>query len=108
MVTIEGSVTPSSELPKGQRQTVQYTDRIARLVERGYVVIVDGPHDTDAPVETELTPIPEANQLPPADGQLHTAEGTGEVNVGVEAEPDGSWHELAPQHPDESAQPHDG
>lgn len=106
MVTIEGSVTPSAELPRGEQRTVVYTDRIAGLVKRGFVVIVKGPTDVDSPVETELTPIPEANQLPPADGQPHTVEGTGEPNVGHDmGTADGSWHELAPHHPDEYAQP---
>jgi hypothetical protein len=41
VVTIEGSVTPSVILPRGQRRTVTLTDRVQRLIERGFVVVVD-------------------------------------------------------------------
>ena len=103
MVTIEGSVTPSAELPRGVQRTVQYTERIARLVKRGFVVIVDElegkPHESSLP----LTPIPAENQLPPADGQEHVAEGTGEPNVGIEAPTDGTPVDLSPDGPGESA-----
>ena len=39
-VTIEGSVTPSVILPRGQRRTVMLTDRIQRLIDRGFVVVI--------------------------------------------------------------------
>lgn len=42
VVTIEGSLTPAAGLPgRGERKTVQHTDRIDRLVEKGYIVIVE-------------------------------------------------------------------
>lgn len=104
MVTIEGSITPSAELSRGEQRTVVYSDRVARLVKRGYVVIVKGPWDDDAPADTELTPILEAAQAPEPPGP-HTVEATGEPNVGTEVTGENTWHELAPQHPDETAQP---
>lgn len=39
-VTIEGSLTPCSELRTGQRRTVQLTERVQRLIDRGFVVVV--------------------------------------------------------------------
>lgn len=45
-VTIEGSITPSAILPRGHRRTVQMTARIQRLIDRGYVVLVE-----DSPAE---------------------------------------------------------
>ncbi|WAB09199.1 hypothetical protein SEA_LITTLEMUNCHKIN_23 [Gordonia phage LittleMunchkin] len=49
-VTIEGSLSPSTELARGERRTVALTDRVQRLVDRGFVIIVDE-HDepADAP-----------------------------------------------------------
>lgn len=46
-VTIEGSVTPSVELPAGERRTVAVTQHIRNLVRIGAVVVVDG--SLDAP-----------------------------------------------------------
>ena len=40
-VVIEGSMTPCSELSRGQRRTVTFTDRIERLVGHGYMVVVE-------------------------------------------------------------------
>jgi hypothetical protein len=76
MVTIEGSMTPSSDLPRGQRRDVVYTDRIARLVKKGFVVIVGDPRE-----------IPDASE--------HIAEGTGTPNVGIEVPADGTFHEIS-------------
>lgn len=105
MVTIEGSTTPSAELPRGERRTVVYSDRIARLVKRGFVVIAKGPWD-----------------VPDDLGQPKIAEGTGVPNVGHELPADGQTHDISlpgvdpptplaqvvpdvPQHPNETAQP---
>lgn len=69
MITIEGSLTPSVELPRGQRRTVVRTERIERLIERGYIVEV--PSDTgttsDAPEPTAQVSEPATAESKPAD-----------------------------------------
>lgn len=40
VVTIEGSVTPSVVLPRGERKTVVLTSRIQKLIDRGFVNVV--------------------------------------------------------------------
>jgi hypothetical protein len=40
-VTIEGSVSPSTYLPRGQRRTVELTDFIVKLARGGYVTIIE-------------------------------------------------------------------
>lgn len=61
-VTIEGTLTPAAGvLERGERKTVQYTDRIDRLVTGGFIRIIEFLDDgveqvaeaTDAPVEVE-------------------------------------------------------
>lgn len=76
MITIEGSQTPSVELARGKRRTVQRTERIDRLIQRGYVIEVK---DEDAkpaaaePVEDvkddEPTKAPRRAAAKPADGE---------------------------------------
>jgi hypothetical protein len=78
IVTIEGSTSPCSELPRGEQRTVVYSDRVKGLVSKGFVVVVDGPHESH--VSAELHP--------------NIAKGTGEPNVGHEVPADGNWHEL--------------
>lgn len=40
-VTIEGSrITPSDKLPAGVQSTVLLTDRVQRLIDRGFVVVI--------------------------------------------------------------------
>jgi hypothetical protein len=41
LVTIEGSVTPSSHLGRGERRTVERTDFIDKLIRNGYVTVVE-------------------------------------------------------------------
>lgn len=53
-VTIEGSITPSSVLPRGKRMTVSRTDYIDKLIAGGFVVVIDV--DTTKP-EKILTPV---------------------------------------------------
>lgn len=48
-VTIEGTVTPSVELARGERRTVEYTEHVGRLVRLGAVRIVDRPAPAPAP-----------------------------------------------------------
>lgn len=104
MVTIEGSVTPSAELPRGEQRTVVYTDRIDRLVKRGYIVIVKGPWDADDPQTYADVDAAEGNQ------PYTTVEGTGTPNVGTEVPADGTGASgepeppIVPQHPAETAQ----
>ena len=59
-LTIEGSLTPSSFLARGERATVQRTPRIDALVLKGYAVVVDAHGSDDAPAEVpaEVTPAP--------------------------------------------------
>ncbi|UYL88133.1 hypothetical protein SEA_EVAA_22 [Gordonia phage Evaa] len=52
-VTIEGSITPSVLLARGERRTVARTARIDRLIARGFVVEVP---------EKEATPEPETDE----------------------------------------------
>jgi hypothetical protein len=42
VVTIEGSLAPCDELPRGVRRTVMLTDRVRRLVAAGHVIVVEG------------------------------------------------------------------
>lgn len=49
-VTIEGSISPSTYLARGERATVQRTEKIDRLIERGFVVVVDDHADAPHPV----------------------------------------------------------
>jgi len=41
-VTIEGSLSPCDELPRGVRRTVMATERVRRLAEAGHVIVVEG------------------------------------------------------------------
>lgn len=51
VVTIEGTTMPAAGvLRRGERKTVQYTNRIQRLVSGGFVKIVEE-HDTPVPIE---------------------------------------------------------
>lgn len=63
MITIEGSLTPSVELPRGQRRTVVRTERIERLIERGYIVEVKD----DAPEPAAQVSEPATAESKPAD-----------------------------------------
>lgn len=49
-VTIEGSIQPSDQLARGERRTVALTPRVQRLIDRGFVVVVD---DNPAPPLTD-------------------------------------------------------
>lgn len=50
-VTIEGQV-PTVYLPRGGRRTVELTGRVQRLIDRGYVTVVDGPAPETSPEPT--------------------------------------------------------
>lgn len=39
-VTVEGSLTPCAELPRGHRRTVTWTPRVQRMIDRGYFVLI--------------------------------------------------------------------
>lgn len=105
VVTIEGSLTPTAELPRGVRKTVLYTDRIQRLANKGYIKIIDGPRDADFTAKSAATgPVVEAVPSdPPAD---HT--GVTLDDPHVDPLPTGSFAPADPFHvpqaPDESAQ----
>lgn len=57
-VTIEGSTTPCTELPRGVRRTVAVTDHVRRLVARGFAVVVDGSLDDDQVWHPSGDPVP--------------------------------------------------
>ncbi|QNL30148.1 tail assembly chaperone [Gordonia phage Mariokart] len=57
-VTIEGSIQPCSELARGERRTVALTDRVQRLIRRGFVVVVDD-HAPEPVAETDDLDAPE-------------------------------------------------
>jgi hypothetical protein len=52
-ITIEGSLSPSSFLARGERRTVQDSDYVQKLIEGGYVTVIEDDDDAEAP---ELTP----------------------------------------------------
>lgn len=56
-VTIEGSVTPSSFLPRGERRTVERTDFIDKLIKRGFVTVVK---PTEPVLEAAQDDVPDA------------------------------------------------
>src|SRR5690606_35687339 len=56
-VTIEGSITPSTFLCRGQRLTIERTGYIEKLIKRGFVTVVK-----DYPAEAEVVQIVEAQQ----------------------------------------------
>ncbi|MBV9919267.1 MAG: hypothetical protein JOY78_00210 [Pseudonocardia sp.] len=64
-VVIEGTHTPAAGvLGRGERKTVRYTDRIARLVENGFIRIVGGdPVDdtTEPEADSAAQPTPETD-----------------------------------------------
>ncbi|ADX31944.1 hypothetical protein TPA2_gp30 [Tsukamurella phage TPA2] len=76
MITIEGSLTPSVELPRGQRRTVVRTERIERLIARGYIVEV--PSDTgttsDSPAPAEPVHAPAEPEVVAAEPEPEAAE----------------------------------
>lgn len=59
-VTIEGTVTPSVHLGKGERRTVERTEFVDKLIARGYVsVITEHPEPVieEDPVEPGEAPV---------------------------------------------------
>jgi hypothetical protein len=70
-VTIEGSLTPCTELAKGERKTVQLTKRIQRLIRKGYVVVIDQ-RENAAVAPDEKTP-------------THSSDGVGESQANTGA-----------------------
>ena len=59
-VTIEGSLTPSVFLAKGQRRTVQLTEQVQQLIDRGYVVLVHAAED--GPPPAGIGPLPTGDE----------------------------------------------
>lgn len=57
-ITIEGSLTPASDLPRGQRRRVQDGKAVRKLVADGFAVVVD----EDG--EPEPAPLPVAIKAP--------------------------------------------
>jgi hypothetical protein len=61
MITIEGSRAPSVELATGERRTVRRTERIDRLIARGFVTVVE---DAAAPEEAAPKPVEDVKDEP--------------------------------------------
>lgn len=76
-ITIEGSLTPSTFLRRGERRTVRYTEQVQRKIDLGYVIVV-GEHPE--PTEIEV-PEPEGGHPP-------------KLNASRE-----DWAEFLAQHP---------
>ena len=57
-ITIEGSLTPSSDLPRGQRRRVQDSAEVREFVRKGFAVVVDEEG------EQEPAPLPEPAKAP--------------------------------------------
>ena len=69
VVTIEGSLSPSTYLARGQRRTVQRTPDVEKLIAGGFVVVVDEgepPALTLFDVEPEDASEPGIADAPPA------------------------------------------
>lgn len=98
VVTIEGSPTPCSELPRGVQKTVLYTERVQRLIKKGYFVLKSGPTDVGAstPVEAVAPPLTPGEAIipPPSSNPFQDP---------VEPAPLGP-PPVVPQHPNETAQ----
>jgi hypothetical protein len=58
-ITVEGSLTPSAFLARGERLTVQDTDDVRRKIAKGFLVVVD--EETGEP---EPAPLPEPVKAP--------------------------------------------
>lgn len=53
-VTIEGSLSPSVNLPRGERRRVQLTPEVQRGIDRGYYVVVERRPDPNELTDTEV------------------------------------------------------
>lgn len=60
-ITIEGSLTPSSDLPRGERRTVQDTDEVRKFVARGFANVVDEDGTPEPAPLPEPVPAPKRN-----------------------------------------------
>lgn len=80
-VTIEGSLTPAVDLPRGERRTVEVTDHVRRLVQIGAVVVIDG--DLDEPATQDVTE-PAEVAAPAGDDEVTDADGAPPRNASRE------------------------
>ena len=58
-ITIEGSLTPSARLARGERREVQDSDEVRKFIADGFAVVVD-----EETGEVEPAPLPEAPKPP--------------------------------------------
>ena len=66
-VTVEGSLTPCVDLPRGVRRTYQLDAKVQKRIDAGYYTLIEyHPDEDDEPVELEE--IPEENRLESSDG----------------------------------------
>lgn len=102
-VTIEGSQTPSVFLAKGQRRTVQLTDRVQRLIDAGFVIVVesDGP-TVKGVVDVKITPYTETVEDGPATPMSEFTVGDPEP-VSVPEEPEADEQATADHPPSRAA-----
>lgn len=70
-VTIEGSLTPCTELGRGERRTVALTERVQRLIDRGYFNVV-AYHEIETVGEVATLPGDDSAEIPsePAEDSL--------------------------------------
>lgn len=112
VVTIEGSPTPCSELPRGVQKTVLYTERVQRLIKKGYFVLKSGPTDVGTPAVFNSGPGVTLSTATPS-GQ-YVAPHPGEAIIPPPAPPNPFQDPVepaplgppptVPQHPNETAQ----
>lgn len=75
-VTIEGSLTPCEDLPRGRRVTVALTPTVQRRIDRGFYLLI-ATHDS-APAETvaDSEQVREASEVaPPPAGEQKNSDG---------------------------------
>lgn len=86
-VTIEGSLSPSAELPRGERRKVQRSEHVDRLIRKGFVVVVDEDGDVVPTPEPTGPEAPAKNASTDAWRDFLTAQS-------VEFDPDATRDEL--------------
>lgn len=73
-VTIEGSLTPCEDLPRGKRVTVALTPTVQRRIDRGFYLLI-ATHDS-APADTVAdAPVREASAVAPPAGEQKNSDG---------------------------------
>ena len=92
-VTIEGSISPSAYLPRGERREVPRTDHIERLIRGGFVNVIEDDGDVVP------TPLPEPVKAPARNSSAETWRAF-LAEQGVEHDPDLNRDELVDAYDD--------